>query len=218
MRPVTSAALAFALLAAAPVALAPVAASAQAGDPAAQTVQRFDDNLLATMRQGKALGFEGRYRKLETPVRETFDLPLMIRFAVGPSWTSIAPAQQGALLQAFTRFSVSTWAKNFDSYDGERFEVGKVDTRGPDKLVHTQLVGAKGSNTDLTYRMRQATGGQWKIIDVYFNGSISQLSQQRADFASSLSSGGAPALVKRLNELSDKQGARLTYSVAQLTP
>jgi phospholipid transport system substrate-binding protein len=207
MRPVTSAALAFALLgAAAPVALAPAAALAQAGDPAAQVVQRFDDSLLATMKQGKALGFEGRYRRLEAPVRDTFDLPIMIQFAVGPStWKTLSSSDQSALLTAFTRFSVSTWAKNFDSYDGEKFQVGQVDTKGPDKLVHTQLVPKSGAPTDLTYRMRQASGGRWKIIDVYFNGSISQLSQQRADFASSLQSGGAPALVKKINDLSDKQ-------------
>ena len=207
MRPATSVVFRLALLGAAmsPVVVASRAV-AQAGDPAAGVVQRFDDDLLATMRQGKALGYEGRYRRLDRPVRETFDLPIMIRFAVGPAtWSTLSPSDQAALQQAFTRFSVSTWAKNFDSYDGQRFQVGKVDTRGPDKLVHTELVGTSGSPTDLTYRMRQAVGGQWRIIDVYFNGSISQLSQQHADFASTLSSGGAPALVKKLNDLSDKQ-------------
>ena len=205
MRPVTFAALALTLFAAAAPAALPMPASAQASDPAAQVVQRFDDTLLATMKQGRAIGFEGRYRKLDPAVKATFDLPIMIRFAVGPSaWPGLAASDQAALLQAFTRFSVSTWAKNFDSYDGERFQVGSVDTRGPDKLVHTQLLSAKGTSTDLTYRMRQASSGQWKVIDVYFNGSISQLSQQRSDFSSTLQSGGASALVKKIDALSDK--------------
>jgi phospholipid transport system substrate-binding protein len=82
-----------------------------------------------------------------------------------------------------------------------------VDTRGPDKLVHTQLVSSSGSPVDLAYRMRQASGGQWKVIDVYFNGSISQLSQQKADYASTLSNGGAQALVKKIDALSAKQAA-----------
>jgi phospholipid transport system substrate-binding protein len=206
MRPVISAPLVPAVLALAAVGSAAPAALAQASDPAAQVVQRFDDSLLATMKQGKALGYEGRYRRLEGPVRETFELPIMVQFAVGPTtWKALSASDQTALQTAFTRFSVSTWAKNFDSYDGERFEIGKVDTRGPDKLVHTQLVPKSGAPTDLTYRMRQAAGGQWRIIDVYFNGSISQLSQQRSDFASTLQAGGAPALVKKLNDLSDKQ-------------
>ncbi len=206
MRPVTPALCALALIGgAAPAALVPAVACAQAAasDPAAQQVQRFDDTLLATMKQGRSLGFQGRYRKLDPAVKETFDLPLMIRFATGPSWSTLSPADQAALLTAFTRYSTSTWAKNFSSFSGQRFEVGKVDTRGPDKLVHTQLVGS-GDAVDLAYRMRQTTSGQWKIIDVYFNGSISQLSQQRADFASTLSNGGAPALVRKINTLSDK--------------
>ena len=146
----------------------------------------------STMKQGRALGFQGRYRKLEPAVKDTFDLPLMIRFATGTSWSTLSPSDQAALLTAFTRYSTSTWAKNFSSFSGQRFEVGKVDTRGLDKLV---------------YRMRQTTSGQWKVIDVYFNGSISQLSQQRADFASTLASGGAPALVKKIDALSGKAAA-----------
>src|SRR5579875_2852047 len=108
------------------MAVTPLAAHAQAGDPAAGVIARFDATLLSTMKSGKALGFQGRYRRLEPAVKETFDLPIMIRFAVGPSWSTMSSADQAALLAAFTRFSVSTWAKNFDSYDGERFDVGKV--------------------------------------------------------------------------------------------
>ena len=207
MRPVTSALCALALVGGvAPALMTPISAEAQASDPAAQQVQRFDDTLLATMKQGRSLGFQGRYRKLEPAVKQTFDLPLMIRFAVGTSWSGLSASDQAALLAAFTRYSTSTWAKNFASYSGQRFQVGTVDTRGPDKLVHTQLVSPSDS-TDLAYRMRQTTGGQWKVIDVYFNGSISQLSQQRADYASTLQSGGATALVQKINALSDKAAA-----------
>ncbi len=207
MRPLTSALCALAVAGGvAPAALGSAAAQTQASDPAAQVVQRFDDTLLATMKQGRSLGFEGRSRKLEPAVRETFDLPLMIRFAVGTSWSTLPSSDQSALLAAFNRYSTSTWAKNFSSFSGQRFQVGKVDTRGPDKLVHTQLISS-GDPTDLAYRMRQTTSGEWKVIDVYFNGSISQLSQQRADYASTLASGGAGALVKKINDLSDKAAA-----------
>ena len=158
------------------------------------------------MKGGKSLGFQGRYRKLAPAVERTFNLPLMIRFAVGPSWSTLSPADQSALLTAFTRYSVSTWAKNFASYDGEQFQVGQVDSRGADKLVHTQLVHSGGAPIDLTYRM-QSRGGPWKVIDVYFNGAISQLSQQRADYASTLASGGPKALAAKINDLSDKLAA-----------
>ncbi len=205
MRLVTPALLALALAApTASVLITPVAAQAQAADPAAQQVQAFDDALLSTMKQGKALGFEGRYRKLDPAVKRAFDLPIMVRFAVGPAWTSMSATDQAALMTAFDRFNVSTWANHFDTYEGQHFDIGKVDTRGPDKLVHTTLASPQGAPNDLTYRMRQTNTGQWKIIDVYFAGSISQLSQQRSDFMSTLQSGGASGLVKKINALSDK--------------
>ena len=46
-------------------------------------------------------------------------------------------------------------------------------------------------------------GGSWKIIDVYLNGSISELATRRSDFGATVSSGGAPALIKKINDLSD---------------
>ncbi|MGC1301887.1 MAG: ABC transporter substrate-binding protein [Caulobacteraceae bacterium] len=195
--PLASAALAVAL------AMPPAAAYAQASDPAALQIDSFNHTLLEAMKGGKSLGFQGRFRKLEPAVTRTFNLPVMIRFATGPAWTTLAPADQSALLTAFTRYSVSTWAKNFDSYHGQKFEMGAVETRGPDKLVHTKLVSTDGSSVDLTYRMREA-GGDWKVIDVYFNGAISQLSQQRADYAATLQNGGAKALVRKIDDLSDK--------------
>jgi phospholipid transport system substrate-binding protein len=175
---------------------------AQVSDPAAITVERFDHVLLDTMKQGKALGGQGRYRKLAPAVAQAHDLPLMTRFAVGPRWTALSPADQQNLVRAFTRFSVATYAHNFDSYEGQRFTVDpKVQTRGPDKLVRAQLVGS-GSPVQLSYRMRQSAG-QWKIIDVYFSGGISQLTAQRSDFSATLNAGGAAALVKKLNDRAD---------------
>ena len=65
------------------------------------------------------------------------------------------------------------------------------------------MTGGGGDDVTLNYRMRQA-GDAWKVIDVYYNGSISQLTTQRSDFASSLASGGAKALIAKLDAQSEK--------------
>ena len=77
-----------------------------------------------------------------------------------------------------------------------------MQTREPDKIVTDTLTSRTGSPTVLRWRMRQA-GGRWKIVDVFYNGAISQLATQRADFQSTLSAGGAPALVKKLDAKTD---------------
>jgi phospholipid transport system substrate-binding protein len=44
--------------------------------------------------------------------------------------------------------------------------------------------------------------GTWKIIDVYYDG-VSQLILHRSDFGAAMASGGAPALLAHLNQVSD---------------
>ena len=193
------------LLAALLAAVAPAAAMAQAADPAAAQIDSFDNSLLAVMKQAKSLGVQGRYRELQPAVERTFDLPTMTRIAVGPKWTTVSPADQAALVKAFTRYSVAVYAKNFDGYDGEKFVLDpKVQSRGPDKLVHTQLVAPHDKTHDFAYRMRQAADGRWKVIDVYSD-QISQLATNRSDFTSTMNSGGASALIRKLDALADKQ-------------
>jgi phospholipid transport system substrate-binding protein len=183
-------------------ALPPATMSAPA-NPAATTIQNFYDELLATMKDGSQLGMQGRYKRLAPAVDAAFDLPTMTAFAVGPNWASYSPADQKALTDAFRRMTIASYASNFKSYDGEKFMVAP-DTKqaGTDQVVLSQLVPAKGDPVSLNYRMRQAAGG-WKIIDVYSAGYVSELARRRSDFSGIVASGGAAALIKKLNDLSD---------------
>jgi len=186
------------------VAAPPAAVCAQAADPGVAQIETLDSTLLDVMKQAKSLGVEGRARKLTPVVQQVYDLPTMTRFAVGPKWATLAPQDQTALVQAFTRMTVASYAHNFDAYAGERFVVDpKVDTRGPDKLVRAHILST-GKPVDLAYRMRQAADGRWKIIDVYYSGSISELTTRRSDFSASITSGGAPALLKKIDALTAK--------------
>lgn len=189
------------------IAIAALCASpaAFAADPAIAQVDTLDQALIASMKAGPAAGVKGRYRKLEPAVERVFDLPAMTRFAVGPAWSKMSDADQKALIQAFTRLTIASYAHNFANYGGERFTIlPDVLTRSPDKVVQTQLAQPGKTPISLNYRMRQAADGAWKIIDVYY-GAISQLTTRRSDFAAPLASGGAQGLITHLNELTDKE-------------
>lgn len=193
----TLAAVAVALAAQAPI------AGAAAADPAAARIEAFDASLIETMKAGPALGAKGRYRKLAPAVEGAFDLPVMTKFAVGPAWATMTEADRQALVKAFTRLSIASYAHNFDRFGGERFDVdAKVETRGPDKIVQAHLIAGGGKTVALTYRMRQSGGG-WKIVDVYYD-AISQLTTRRSDFAAPLAAGGAKGLLDHLAATSDK--------------
>jgi phospholipid transport system substrate-binding protein len=180
------------------------ASFAQASDPAAARIESFDSALIKTMQAGKAAGAAGRAKVIGPTVEQTFDLPFMTRVAVGPDWTKMSPADQEALQKAFTRYTVANLAKNFSDYSGQKLDLdGPVVDRGADKIVKTKLTSPGGSPVSLAYRMRQ-NGGGWKVIDVFYNGSISQLTTQRSDFASTLKNGGAKALISKLDAQTDK--------------
>jgi phospholipid transport system substrate-binding protein len=186
------------------VALAPAyAADPAPTDPAAVRISDFYATLLDTMKHGKALGIEGRYRKLAPAIAATFDFATMSRFTVGPSWETTSAKDREAVIDAFRRLTIANYASNFASYDGQQFTVDpNVVVHGADRIVETKMIMPKGDPIAFNYRMREA-GGSWKIVDVYLSGFASELATRRSDFASTVATGGAPALAKKLNGLAD---------------
>ena len=175
---------------------------AAASEPAAVQVQTLTNSLLESMRAGSAVSMTERYRKLEPVIQQVFALPLVTRLAVGPEWAKFSPAEQKAVIAAFTRFTTANYANNFHNFDGQKFQIDdNVASRGEDKIVRTQIIPVNDAPVSLLYRMREVDGS-WKILDVYSNG-VSELALRRSDFAAAIASGGAPGLVAHLNKVSD---------------
>jgi phospholipid transport system substrate-binding protein len=187
-------------------ALAPAAwGQGDPGDPAVARIRAFYDALLATMKQAGQLGIQGRYDKLAPVITATFDLAAMTRIAVGPEWNSIAPEQQSMLIEGFTRMTIATYASRFNGYSGERFEVEPAsEVRATGRLVRTKLIPSKGEPVTLNYLMR-GSGDNWKVVDVYLTGTISELATRRSEFASVLKNGGPSALIDSLRRQAETQ-------------
>jgi phospholipid transport system substrate-binding protein len=182
----------------------PVWAQSEAGDPAAKRVRAFYDSLLAVMKQARELGINGRYEKLAPAIRATFDLAAMTRIAVGPDWSSIPSEQQTALIDNFAHMTIATYAARFDGYSGERFEVEPTaEARNTGRIVHTKLLQANGEPITLNYLLR-GSGENWKVVDVYLTGTISELATRRTEFGAILKSGGPSALIESLRQQSEK--------------
>jgi phospholipid transport system substrate-binding protein len=173
-------------------------------DPAVTRIRAFYDSLLAVMKQADQLGLRGRYDKLAPAIRTTFDLPAMTRIAVGPDWNSIAPGQQAELIENFSRMTIATYANRFDGYSDERFEVEPAsETRTTGRIVRTKLVPSSGEPVTLNYLMR-GSDNNWKVVDVYLTGTISELAMRRSEFTAILKSGGPAALIESLRQQADR--------------
>jgi len=176
------------------------AAAQDTGDPKA-IVQGFYDALEDTMKQGEQLGFEGRFKKLEPVIHETFDVPVMAKIAVGAEWTNLTADEKSKLLEAFDRYMITTYAARFKAYKGQKFEVGEVKQPAENRaLVETRLIRANGDPIALNYLFRPDDNGSWKIIDVYLSGAISEMARMRSDFSATVTKGGASALIAALDK------------------
>jgi phospholipid transport system substrate-binding protein len=185
------------------LALPAAAAQAVASDPAAQRIEAFYATLVDTMKHGADLGIRGRYQAMAPAVDATFDIPTMIKFICGPGWDTMSADDHKLLVDGFRRMTIANYASNFESFNGERFDVdANVMTKGTDRFVQSSLVLPRDKPVPFIYRMRETPAG-WKVIDIFLNGYVSELATRRSDFAATLAEGGAPALVKKLNALAD---------------
>ncbi|MGA9601770.1 MAG: ABC transporter substrate-binding protein [Methylocystis sp.] len=179
-------------------------ARSESADPAASRVNGFYEVLVSTMQQGRQLGLKGRYEKLAPALSKTYDLASMAKTAVGPSWSEFTPEQQRELVKAFTRMTIATYASRFDDFSGEQFDVAQtVDQPNGDKIVKTRIIQSNGKTVALNYLMHKS-GAEWKIMDVYLDGAISELATRRSEFGAILKSGGPEGLISSLTRQSDK--------------
>lgn len=162
-------------------------------------IQRLYDALLAAMKAGRQLSFAQRYERLAPAINAALDLGLMSRIAVGPDWAKLSPDQQQRIRDAFARYTIATYANRFDDYGGEKFEVDPASAPNPNGVVvQSRIVKSNGEKVALNYLMRKGPDGTWKIIDVYLDGTVSQLASHRSEFVAVLQRDGADGLVRLL--------------------
>ena len=184
---------------------AALAASLCAAEPApapeTQPARGLYDGLLEAMKNGPALGYAGRIKLLDPEIRRDFNLPLMTRLVVGPTWRTLKPADQEGLVAAFSDYSIAVYAARFKSYGGEQFKVDPAPSPlGPgEAIVHTQLIPSGADAVRLDYRVR-LDGSAWRIIDVYLSGSISELAARRSEYSAILRDSGAQGLIDLLKK------------------
>ncbi len=180
------------------------AAGASAGRAAEPTpsavVERLNAVLIEVMRGAEALGFQGRYQRLEPVLSQSFDFPFMARVSAGGRWRAWDEATRGRFVEAFGKVSIATYAARFDGYGGERFEIlGEAPGRRKTVLVRNHLVRTGGDTVAIDYLLK-ATEGHWRVIDVYLDGKYSELAVKRSEYGAVIKNHGIAALIQSLDE------------------
>jgi phospholipid transport system substrate-binding protein len=184
--------------------LAAVAAADDSSDtpatPPSTVVDSLNDTLLGVMKDAEELGYEGRCERLSPVLRNLYDIPFMAQKSVGRYWKTTSEAERQHLLETFTEFTIANYAGNFDDYSGQTFEtLGEEESTHGTMIVRSRLVDPNGEETQLNYRLRPVDG-EWKIIDVYLNGTVSELALRRSEYSSLIQREGLDSLIVALNQ------------------
>lgn len=163
-------------------------------------VDRLHAALLDVMKQAEALGYEGRHEKLAPVLQEVFDIAYMAEKSVGRYWRSADEAQRALLVETFTRFTIANYAGRFDGWSGQQFEVlSEAPSLHGTVLVNSRLVEEGADPVQLNYRLRP-DGDGWRIIDVYLNGTVSEIALRRSEYSSLIQREGFDALLAALDD------------------
>jgi phospholipid transport system substrate-binding protein len=172
--------------------------AAQTPNESVAKIEAYYQQLMPTIQQAARLSVVERDRRFTPVFTAVFDIPTMTRLAVGPSWREFSAQQQAAVRDGFVRFIVADYASQIKDYSGERFVVDPQTTpeaRGGGEIVKTKLLQSNGRTVSINYLVR---GG--RVVDIYLNGTISDLALRRDEFASIIASGGAEGLIRKLQE------------------
>jgi len=182
----------------------------KSGEPTAipgaptRVVDALHQNLIGVMKDAEALGYDGRFERLEPVINELFDIPFMAEKSIGRYWKTVEAENRVRLLSTFERFTVANYAGRFTGYSGQVFETFKeLPSKHGTVLVYSRLVSGNGDTVQLNYRLRPDAGDGWKIIDVLLNGTISELALRRSEYSSLIQREGFPALMSALNKRID---------------
>lgn len=172
---------------------------------ARQVVETFQANLIEVMKQGKKLGYQGRYEKLDPAVRASHDLKRIARITVGREWSKLSEEQKDQWIDVFSRLSIASYAHNFKDFSGESFRF-ESEEETPNKrgvIVHSYFViPDEKKEVKFDYLMKKS-GDSWQIINIIANG-VSDLALKRSEYSSILDREGYNGLIAKVTEKIEK--------------
>lgn len=179
-----------------------VFAADSANPKARQIVDKFQEELINVMKNGKKLGYSGRYDKLKDPISNSHDLSKIARIVVGKEWEKLTEPQQEQLVDVFTKLSIASYAHNFKDYSGESFTFDKEEeTARGGAVIHTHLTIPDDKPVKFDYMLKEK-GDSWRIINIIANG-VSDLALKRSEYTTILQREGFDALIAKISEKID---------------
>ena len=189
------------LLLAGSAAADPAAPSAPDAAQATHVVEGLHEAMLGVMKQAQQLGYQGRLARLQPAIASRYDFAFIAEKSVGLTWKELDTAQRAKLVDALGRLAGANYAARMAEFSGERFEtLGTENASQGTILVHTRVVDGDGEPISLDYRLRSTPDLGPRIVDVFYDGTVSELAMRRSEYSALLKKGGIDALLEALEK------------------
>ena len=135
------------------------------------TIVKAGINKLTTfIRSGGAQNSEQARTFLESEVAPYFDFNYMTRWAAGPAWRTMSPAQRANMQERITQAFMTTLAQKLTNYTNQPIRYFTPRGQGSDDVrVSAWIMQPNGIPTKLEFRFYKGKDG-WKIFDVKAGG------------------------------------------------
>jgi phospholipid transport system substrate-binding protein len=166
---------------------------------ARQPVERLNGALIDAMKNAGRLGYQGRYKKLEPVVKEVFQFEAVAQIALGSHWKKLDQAQKIKFIGVLTDLSIATYAAQFNSYGGEKFEFESAEETKADRITLRYVMTVPNDKPIKFEYLANQFDGKWEIINIIVDG-ISDLALKKAQYTSVIDREGFDKLVAKLNQ------------------
>jgi phospholipid transport system substrate-binding protein len=180
------------------LAAAPCVMAAPSGPTA--VITELNATFLDVMKNATTLGYVGRRDKIAPAVDRAFDVPFMAEKVIGKHWAKLSEAERARWVELFREFLTANYAGRLNRFSGQSFEIlGEEPSAVETVMVRSRVIDPGGENVDLNYRMHQV-GADWRVVDVYLKGTVSELALRRSDYTAVIERDGFEALATYLKE------------------
>ena len=170
-------------------------------------VEAFNTDLLDLLRNSDSLDQKGRSAALQPSLQENFDLGFMAQKVLGRGWKQLTPEQQAIWRESFAGLMTENYAGRFVGWSEQSFTTVEESEAGHGTfLVRTILHVPGDDDVALDYRLRETPEG-WRVIDVFLNGTVSELALRRAEYSGVLKRDGFDALIAAVDGKRDELAA-----------
>jgi|TARA_R110002126_G_scaffold13118_4_gene57076 phospholipid transport system substrate-binding protein len=153
-------------------------------------IQKLSNEGLAFLANDK-LSIEQKKVRFKQLLDNKFDIKTIGQFALGVHWRNVSDSEKKEYLNLFENMVVNVYARRFNEYQGQKFEIMGARERGKKDFIVSSRIhppeGQRGAKVSVDWRLRDKNG-TLKVIDISVEG-ISMIMTQRADFAAVIQKG-----------------------------